>query len=102
MTTREKSKNTFIALTSVMSLLYLAHISIVLVITNHDVINEYWIGSQLVEMTTGTGYAALATIILIILTALSYFLRNRHGLKLMTLLMMLLLIHVVHIISLFV
>lgn len=102
MTTREKSKNTFFALTSVVSLLYLAHISIILVISNHDVIDEYWIGSQLVELITGTGYVALATIFIVILTSLSYFIRNKHGLKLMTLIMMLLLLHVVHTISLFV
>lgn len=102
MTTRENSKNTFFALTSVVSLLYLAHVSIILVISNHDIIDEYWIGSQFVEMTTGTGYVALVTIIIIIITVLSYLLRNRHGLKLMALVMMLLLLHVVHTISIFV
>lgn len=98
----DNKSNTFFAITGVTFLLYISHIASVLVVSSHDIISEPWIGSNFIELVTGTGYAGISALVIIFITIACYILRKSHGNKIMTLIMMLLLLHVVHIISLFV
>jgi hypothetical protein len=98
----DSSSNTFLAITGVTFLLYISHISSVLVVSAHDVISETWIGSEFVSLVTGTGYAGVSAIIFVLISVICYFIRKSHGNKIMVLLMMVLLLHVVHMLSLFV